>query len=241
VARRGRVGALLGSGLVAMVAVGGVGGYGLGLLTTTEPSAAAIGTAEPLGTVRPSTPPSGLPTPTTPPRKVKYDHSPALQADELRYKTRTFIVKDEVRSRMSVRVPSSWDFTQPDPPKTGRFTDPTGKRWIRIESGFPVTRPPSASMSARVAQLSGLPADQMLKIISQTVDDNDATLMYSYVPPTEQSPGAILRYVVVRWVADETGNVVVEMSATGLPQDKDALVAIVDRATDNVERRDSPL
>jgi len=223
-----------------MVAMGGAGGYGVGLLTTAEPSAAAMGTAAPLGSVGPSTPPV-TPTPSTPPRKVRYDDSPALRPGELRYRTREFTVKDEFRSRISVRVPTDWDFTQPDPPKVGRFTDATGKRWIRVESGFPVTRPPAESMRLRVVQLNAVPDDQMMNIMSQTVDGDYATLTYTYVPPEAQSPDGILRYVIVRWVADDSGNVAVEMSSTGLPQDKEALIAVLDHATDSVERRDSPL
>jgi hypothetical protein len=241
VARRGTVGALLASGLVAIVAVGAAGGYGVGLLTT-EQSSAATGTAAPLGSIRLLTPsPSVSTSPTPPPRKVKYDDSDALQVDDLTYKTRTFDLKSVVRSRVSVRVPRDWGFTLQDPPKTGRFTDATGKRWIRLEAGFTIQRPPAESMNARIVELNRLPADQMMNLISQTVDDNYATLVYTYVPPPEQSPEGILRYVIVRWVADDSSNCAVEMSSTGLPQDKAALLDVLDHATDSVERKDSPL
>lgn len=238
-ARRGTVGTLLGSGLVVITALGGVGGYGVGLLTTDE-SAAASGTAAPLGSV-PSTPVT-TPTQKPAPPKVTYDKSPALDVDDLHYRTRSFQVKGTYRSDISVRVPSGWGLTQPDPPKTGRYTDPTGKRWIRIEGGFSITRPPVDSMNLRVAQLrEQVPASQALTLISQKVEKNYATLVYTYVPPKEQSPDQFLRYVIVRWVADDSGRVAVEMSSTGLPQDKEALMDVLDHATQSVERRDSPL
>jgi hypothetical protein len=178
VARRGTVGALLGSGLVAVTALGGAGGYGVGLLTAVERSAASSGAAAPLGEIQPSTP-SSTPSPTPTPRKIKPDNTPALDASDLSYKTRTFTVKSMVKSQISVRVPANWGLTQPDPPKTGRFTDPTGKRWIRIEAGFTISRPPSASMAARIADLKHLSPDQMVQIISDTVDATYATLVYS--------------------------------------------------------------
>ncbi|GAA2817872.1 hypothetical protein [Kribbella solani] len=240
-ARRGAFGTLMGSGLVVITVLGGIGGYALGLLTTDAPSAAYAGVAAPLGTDPSSPDPSATPSQSQPPRKVTYDKSPALRADELNYKTRTFTVRDIFKSRMSLRVPSDWSFTQPDPPKTGRFTDPTGKRWIRVESGFTVSRPPEESLKARIAQLSMLPPNQMVQLLSQSVHDNYATLMYTYVPDENQSPEGVVRYVVVRWVADASGNCAVEMSSTGLPQDKDALVEVLDRATDSVQRHDSPV
>jgi hypothetical protein len=234
------VGALLGAGLVAVTALGGAGGYGVGLLTAVERSGASSGTAAPLGDLQPSTA-SPSPSSTSSPRKVKPDDSPALEASDLSYKTRTFTVKSVVKSQISVRVPANWGLTQPDPPKTGRFTDPTGKRWIRIEAGFTISRPPSASMAARIADLKHLSPDQMVKIISDTVDTTYATLVYSYVPPASQAPVATVRYVIVRWVADDSGNCAVEMSSTGLPQDKEALMEVLDKATTSVVRRDSPL
>ncbi|RZT12665.1 hypothetical protein EV649_7030 [Kribbella sp. VKM Ac-2569] len=230
--------AMLGAGLLTLAGVGGAGGYGVGLFLTEEPSLA--GTAAPLAVgSTPGTTPT--PTPTPPPRKVTYDDSPALDVDDLRYKSQTFDVKSVVKSRVSVRIPSGWSLTQPDPPKTGRFTDPTGKRWIRIEAGFTIKRPPVTSMQARIAELNRLPANQMLHLISQRVDARYATIAYTYVPPPEQSPEGVLRYVIVRWVADDSGNCAVEMSSTGLPQDKDALLDVLDHAADSVERRDTPL
>ena len=96
-------------------------------------------------------------------------------------------------------------------------------------------------MEARIQELNRLPQDQMLKYISQTVEGNYATLVYTYVPPASLAPVATLRYVIVRWVADESGLCAVEMSSTGLPQDKEALMAVLDKAAASVVRRDSPL
>ncbi|TDW88433.1 hypothetical protein EV137_6537 [Kribbella pratensis] len=232
--------AMLGAGLLTLAGVGGAGGYGVGLFLTKEPSLA--GTAAPLAVgSTPSTTPTPTPTPTGPPRKVTYDKSPALEVDDLDYEARTFTVTDMFKSRISVRVPSDWAYTKQDPPKSGRFTDRTKKRWIRIEAGFTITRPPADSLEARLKQLAGISASQMVKVLSRTVEANYATLAYTYVPDEELSPEGVLRYVIVRWVADDSGNCAVEMSSTGLPQDKDALLDVLDHATDSVERRDTPL
>ncbi|MET9275365.1 hypothetical protein [Kribbella sp. NPDC003557] len=231
--------AMLGAGLLTLAGVGGAGGYGVGLFLTEEPSLA--GTASPLAVGPVPSPGSPTPTPTGPPRKVTYDDSPALRADDLRYVTRNFTVTDMFRSRISVRVPSDWVYTKQTSPKAGRFTDRTKKRWIRIEAGFTITRPPADSLAARLKQLAIISKDQMVKVLSQDVEANHATLTYTYVPDEELSPEGILRYVVVRWIADDSGNCAVEMSSTGLPQDKDALLDVLDHATDSVERRDSSL
>jgi hypothetical protein len=185
--------------------------------------------------------PSATPVPTTTPRKVAPDNSPPLEASDLRYKPRSFTVRYVYQSDVSVRVPSGWEMTQPDPPRTARFSDPTGKRWLRIEAGFTIQRPPAASMQAKIQQLAALPKDQLLTIISSTVEGNYATLTYTYVPPEVLAPKATVRYVIVRWVADDSGLCAVEMSSTGLPQDKKALMAVLDKASSSVERRDSAL
>ena len=134
-----------------------------------------------------------------------------------------------------MRVPSNWSFTQPDPPKIGRYTDPTGKRWLRIEAGFTISRAPSASMAARIVQLRVVPASQMLSIKSQTIDPDtgDATLVYTYVPDNS------VRYVLVRWVANGDGRCTFEIAATGLPQDLPALEDVLDHASDSAVRDDS--
>ncbi|MEV0803913.1 hypothetical protein AB0I34_39905 [Kribbella sp. NPDC050281] len=231
-ARRGTVGALLGSGLVVITALGGAGGYGIGLLIGEAQPAVASGAAAPLGTA--------TPTPTAPMRTPKPDNRPALQADDLSYKTRSFIAELVVKSYVSARVPYNWRITRPDPPNYARFTDPTSKRWIRIEAGFTISRPPAASMAARIKDLDGLDKSQLLKIVSQQVEDDQATLAYTYLPPESQSSEGVMRYVIVRWVADDSGLCAIEMSSTGLPQDKDALLDVLDHASKSVVRRDTP-
>ena len=235
-ARRGAVGALLGSGLVAIAALGGAGGYGVGLLTTVERAGASSGTAAPLGDAQASTP-SPTPSPSPSPRKIKPDNSAALEASDLSYKTRTFTVKNVVKSEVSVRVPGNWGLTQPDPPKIGRFTDPTGKRWLRIEAGFTIRRTPAESMAAKLTDLKSVPATQMLSIKSQTVDPDthNATLVYTYVPDNS------VRYVIVRWVANGAGLCTFEIAATGLPQDRAALEDILQHAAESAVRTDSPI
>lgn len=224
--------ALLGSGLLAVTLLGGAGGYGIGWLTSSV-AADSTGNAAPLTAASPSTPPS---SPIEPPKTPKPDNSPPLLAENLTYRTRAFFAENTVRSRVTLKVPGNWKMTQPDPQDEARFTDPTGKRWIRIEAGFTITRPPSDSMAARIALLKSVPSSQALKILSQQVDPKarTATLTYTYVPDLT------LRYVVVRWAAlDSSGNVAVEMSSTGLSQDRAAVVAVLDHATTSVTRADS--
>jgi hypothetical protein len=93
-------------------------------------------------------------------------------------------------------------------------------------------------MAARIALLKTIPSSQALTIVSQETDAKarTATLTYSYIP--DQTT----RYVIVRWAAlDASGNVAVEMSSTGLPQDRPALVDVLDQATASVSRVDTPL
>jgi hypothetical protein len=241
VAGRGIGRALLGSGLLAVTVLGGAGGYGIGLFTSAASEAA--GRAVPLGSVTPTAGPSSPTTPATPenPRRTPVpDNSEPLQADDLSYQTREFDTEGTVRSRVTAKVPRNWWMTQPDPKKEARFTDPTAKRWVRIESGFTRTRPPATSMAIRLAQLEALPAEQTLTILSQKVAPSTrmATLTYTYIPKETGT----LRYVIVRWLAlDESDDVAVEMTSTGLPQDKAALLDVLEHATDSVTRTDSPL
>lgn len=224
--------ALLGSGLLAVTLLGGAGGYGLGLVTTDQASAGT--TAAPLPGAASGTPSSATPSP---PKTIVPDNTKPLQADDIGYKRREFTVSGVVESRVSARVPGTWDMTVQDPPKYVRFNEPARKRWIRIEAGFSITRPPAASMAAKMAELKVLPASQMLTFKSQHIDPEtkNATLAYTYVPDHS------VRYVIVRWVAGSDGLCIFEMAVTGLPQDKAALEDILDHATDSATRSDSPL
>jgi hypothetical protein len=234
--------ALLGSGLLAVTLLGGAGGYGIGWLTTSAASETSTGQAVPLAAISPSvspSPPTGTPSSTPePPKTPEPDNSPALLASDLSYKTRDFVAEGTVHSKVTVKVPKNWKMTQPDPMDSARFTDPTTKRWIRIEAGFTITRPPKDSMAAKVALLNTISPSQALTYLSQEVDPTarTATLTYTYIPDKT------LRYVVVRWVAlDASGNVGTEISVTGLRQDRGALLDVLDHATTSVTRTDSAI
>jgi hypothetical protein len=163
------------------------------------------------------------------------DKTKALDVDDLEYKTRVFSVTSVLHSTVHVRVPRTWSFTQPDPPKVGRYTDPTGKRWIRMEAGFTIRRTPADSMAAKLIDLQSVPANQMLSIKSKTVDPDtkEATLVYTYVPADS------LRYVIVRWAANAEGLCTFEIAITGLPQDQEALEDILEHAAESAVRDDS--
>lgn len=227
--------ALLGAGLLTLAGVGGAGGYGVGLFLTDEPSLA--GTAAPLpmsATPDPSATPS---TPAPPPKAIVPDDTKALDKGDLEYRVREFTATSVVRSVVRLKVPRDWSFTQPDPPKIGRYTDPTSKRWIRIEAGFTIRRAPADSMAQRLTDLATVPAAQMLSIKSHTVDPDtkEATLVYTYVPENS------LRYVIIRWVANDAGLCTFEIAVTGLPQDQDAMEDILDRASNSATRDDSAI
>jgi hypothetical protein len=240
VAGRGIGRALLSTGLLGATLLGGASGYGLGLLTGPA-VAASKGVAAPLE----ATKSTGTPTP-RPPVQVKTpkpDNTPPLVESDLTYRTREFVAVAAVTSKISVRVPKNWQMTQPYPKIEARFTDSTTKRWIRVEAGFTVRRPPAESMAARVAELKQGDPAVALKIISQQSgtaihDDGTplsySTLIYSYIP------GDSTRWVIVRWVAlDKSGLAAVEMASTGLPQDRPALLAVLQHATESVVRTDS--
>ncbi|HEY0692756.1 MAG TPA: hypothetical protein VGD71_27415 [Kribbella sp.] len=239
-ARRGFGRALLSTGLLGATLLGGAGGYGLGLLTGPA-VAASKGIAAPLEVAKSAS------TPTPPPpvqvKTPKPDNTPPLVESNLTYRTREFVAVAAVTSKISVRVPKNWQMTQPYPKIEARFTDSTTKRWIRLEAGFTVRRPPAESMAARVAELKQGDPAVALKIISQqsgtAIHDagtplSYSTLIYSYIP------GDSTRYVIVRWVAlDKSGLAAVEMASTGLPQDRSALLAVLQHATESVVRTDS--
>ncbi|GAB3943397.1 hypothetical protein GCM10029976_065960 [Kribbella albertanoniae] len=239
-ARRGT--ALLASGLVAMIAVGGAGGYGVGWLTALDRSTSATGKAMPLGQIKAVTPqgPSSTPDPTDPRIPIP-DNSKPLRVNELSYQSQTFTVKGTLQSEMTLDLPDNWGYIAQDPPNNARFNEPIGKRWVRVESGFPLTRPPAVSMAIRAKKLLELPKNQHVTILSQVDDGDTATLTYKHVPGRALSPNPILRYGFIRWVADESGDVMVEIAVTGLPQDAAALRDILDHASESVVRRDTPL
>ncbi|MFK4082858.1 hypothetical protein ACI2LF_02040 [Kribbella sp. NPDC020789] len=237
-ARRGT--ALLASALVAMTAVGGAGGYGVGRLTALDRSVSATGKPLPLGQITVSAPPSATPTPVpVDPRNPIPDNSKPLRVDDLSYRSQTFTVKGTLTSEVTLDLPDDWAYIAQDPPNNARFNEPTGKRWVRVEGGFPRTRPPATSMAIRVMKLLKLPKNQHVSIVSQVNDGDTATLVYKYVPGPELSQNPILRYGLIRWVADDSGDVMVEIAVTGLPQDAAALRDVMDHASESVVRRDT--
>lgn len=224
--------ALLGSGLLGVTLLGGAGGYGLGLLTTGEQASAGVAAAPLTGAS------AGPTTPTTTPKPIVPDNSEPLRAKDIKYKIRSFTVRDALQSAVSVRVPGDWEISvPPDTEKYIRYNEPTRKRWIRIEAGFTVQRSPALSMATRIDLLQDLPDAQRLTIRSHLVDPKtqDATLVYSYVPDRT------LRWVIVRWVANPAGLCHFEIAVIGLPQDEAALEAILDQAAKSATRSDSPL
>ena len=230
-------GVLLSAGLVVITLAGGAGGYGLGQLT--EPRDQPTGSAAPL---RPET----TPTPVEPVNVAVDDPTPALKNSELRYNEREFVVEKTVRSEVTVEVPKNWHMTlTADPRNEARFTDPTGRRVVRIQAGFTIERPPAASMAERIGQLEDTPYREALRILTQDVaeDRRSATLVYQWIPTQLKAhiPQS-LRYVLVRWVAlDDSGNCAVEIGVGGLVQDKAGLLAVLERATETVTRSDSSL
>ncbi|WP_432942963.1 hypothetical protein ACQPXM_38745 [Kribbella sp. CA-253562] len=227
---------LLSAGLVVITLAGGAGGYGIGHLT--QPKAQPSGSAAPLHPGEGA----GTPTPVEPLNTAEPDPTPALRRGELRYKEREFVAEQTVRSRVTAEVPRNWGMTQPDPPKEVRYTDPAGRRYVRIEAGFTIERSPRASMEQRVLVLANTPRREDLQILSKKVaeDGRTATLTYTFIPTRTNARPQALRYVVVRWVAlDDSGNTAVEISSSGLIQDKDATWAVLERASDTVTRSDS--
>jgi hypothetical protein len=232
--------------LVAAVAgtavLGAVAGFGAGRLTQSEPG---LDNASPA----PMAAAPMVPSPSPPPLPKKTpvpDGTSKLDPDELSYHTVEFQVTKMPHPpvRVTLRVPDGWKMSRPrESTDEVKFTDPTGKRWIRVESGFLIESSPAASMDIlRRNLLASQPPENDLRILSQRPGSltgrdgeprNIATLDYTYIP--NQS----VRHVLVRWIGfGATGDVAVEMTVTGLPQDTDGLLEILRRASESVERHD---
>jgi hypothetical protein len=186
------------------------------------------------------------PTPTEPLNIAAKDPTPALEKSELRYTGRDFVAENTVRSQVTLDAPKNWKMTLSAEPKdVARFSDPTGRRFVRVQAGFTIERPPAESMTERIGQLSGTPHQEALRILSHDVaeDQRSATLVYNWIPTqVDARIPQSLRHVMVRWVAlDDSGNCAVEIAVGGLTQDKDALKAVLEVATDSVTRSDSSL
>ncbi len=232
-------------GAVAATAVVAVaGGFAVGRLTEPAPANPA-GAPGPLVTeAMPS--PSATPSPSVPRKTPVPDPAERLDPDELAFVQQTFSVTKSPHPPVTVTVdvPEGWTLSRPGGTDEVRFTDPTGKRWIRVESGFAVERPPADSMSILVTNLRGSqPHENAFTMLARTTGQqpardgedvrNLATLEYTYIPHQA------IRHVFVRWVGfGPDGDVAVEMSVTGLSQDHAALEKVLDRASATVERTD---
>ena len=230
--------------VVAGVGIAGVAaGVGAGLLTQDDPRT-GTGPVLPMAAA-----PTPVTTPSTTPiaRKTPVpDDEPALDTDDLGYRTVDFRLTkaphDPVRIRL--QVPQGWTYKRIDDETDQiRYVDPTGKRWLRIESGFAIERPPVESMNLLVSTLrTSVAPENDLRLDTPSTGsitgvDGDprsiATVGYSYIPNQRALQ------VLVRWIGyGVQGDVAVEMSITGLPQDKQALAEIMERASTTVQRSD---
>ena len=228
-------------------AVIGVGG-GYAVAVVTEPDLpGASGQPAPL-------PGSGdrvVPTPKPSARTVSPepdDTSPLSTA--LVYRRKTFTVQAALRSEVSLHAPADWSQTEPRADRQ-QFTDPLGKRWLRIESGFNPLRSPADSRTAKMELLQDTdPPNPNLKMDDSRPDEtlkgrdgeprSISTLIYTYAPEKTGAPNTYAtRLVITRWIAFGEGeNTGVELSISGLPQDVKALAKVIDRATETVTRRD---
>lgn len=218
--------------LLAAAVVGGAGGYGVGELTAPD----RTGAEDPGSSISKIGSSDPVPVKTAVPDRTK-----ALRSADLRYKAQQFVATRAVKSRVKVEVPKSWAFTQPEADE-GRYTDPEHKRWIRVEAGFTPIQSPVAAMAQRIRDLGNVDPMQDLRIVDKRsgwVDHVDgqkvaySTLSYTYIPQT------VRRHVMVRWISFGTADrAAVEISITGLPQDSEALLRVLQRATVTVERSD---
>lgn len=232
------VGAVAGTAVLAVIA-----GSVAARITQPTPATPAGSPAPLVADAMPtSSPPSGpLPKKTPVP-----DPAEAMDPDELSFRRETFQVTKQPHPpvTVSLHIPAGWRLTPQASSDEVRFIDPAGKRWIRVESGFAVERPPADSMSILVTNLrTSQPPENALTILSRRsgqLSDRDgdgvrniSTLEYTYIP--NQS----VRYVFVRWIGfGPAGDAAVEMSVTGLPQDSKALAEVLARASSTVERTD---
>ena len=232
------VGAVAGTAVLAVIA-----GSVAGRITQPAPATPA-GSPAPLVTdAMPTSSPTSGPLPKKTPVP---DPAEAMDPDELSFRRETFQVTKQPHppATVSLHIPAGWRLTPQASSDEVRFTDPAGKRWIRVESGFAVERPPADSMSILVTNLrTSQPPENALTILSRRsgqLSDRDgdgvrniSTLEYTYIP--NQS----VRYVFVRWIGfGPAGDAAVEMSVTGLPQDSKALAEVLANASSTVERTD---
>lgn len=229
---------ILVSGVVLITLLGAAGGYYTGDRTEL-PVPTAAGEAVPLGGASPSQPQLTRKTP-------KPNNLTALQVDELDFRTQKFTVHQDSQPpvRLSVRVPDGWRKTvDKKAPGEVKFLDSLRERGVRVEAGF---QPGLTTAQMRDKLIQGLESSQPYENNLQIVAKTDDTITGSDGRPRETStvvytfiPGKDVRYVIVRWVATAGDSMAtVEMSITGLPQDKAALHLIADQAAKSATPED---
>jgi hypothetical protein len=142
----------------------------------------------------------------------------ALQADSLKYTAQTFGTD---RVSVSADVPAGWKSSQ-----TGsrpRFLDPTGIWQLRFDTRGS-RQSPEQLVKARAESID----EQDLEVLSR----NNGTLIYTY---TDQTRGP--RMGLSRWLPADNGNgSAIEITVGGRPQDEGGLHAVLDRATETLDR-----
>lgn len=228
---------ILVSAIVLITLLGAAGGYYTGD-RTEHPVPTAAGEAVPLGDISPS---QQLTRKTPEPNNLE-----ALQANELNFRTQRFTVQQEPQPpvRLAVRVPAGWQkTTNKAAPGEVKFLDSLRERGVRVEAGF---QPGLTTAQMRDKLIQGLESSQPYENNLQIVAKTDATITgidgrsrqtstvtYTFIP------GKDTRYVIVRWVATAgDAMATVEMSVTGLPQDKVALQSIADEAAKSATPED---
>ncbi len=228
---------ILVSALVLITLLGAAGGYYTGD-RTEHPVPTASGEAVPLGEVSPS---PQLTRKTPEPNNLE-----ALRTTELNFRNQRFTVQQDSQPpvRLAVRVPAGWQkTTNKEAPGEVKFLDSLRERGVRVEAGF---RPGLTTAEMRDRLIQGLessqPYENNLQIVAKTDDTitgidgrprETSTVIYTFIP------GKDVRYVIVRWVATAGDSMAkVEMSVTGLPQDKSALQLIADQAAKSATPED---
>jgi len=184
----------------------GVAVFGMVLAINRDPSSDALSGAG-------STPSAS--TPTTP---GTTNGPAALQSDSLKYTVQTFGTD---RVSVSAEVPEGWKSSQ-----TGsrpRFLDPTGSWQLRFDTRGS-RQSPEQLVKARANSID----EQDLEVLSR----NNGTLVYTY---TDQTRGP--RMGLSRWLPADNGNgSAIEITVGGRPQDEGGLRAVLNHATDTLDR-----
>ncbi len=237
------------SAVVGIAVLSAAGGYGVGELTQPK-SVRSIDTGPIAAVSATPAPSSPTPSPATTRTPVPND-DPALDPAELAFESRTFTVVGDAAPNVGARaeiagdVPRHWRKVDlHDRPDWGKFNNPSNsKRSMRY--GLPVAETIEESKKVQIGRLTPL-VDQLVTFQpvapSGTTTGPDGAertytaIAYTYLPPGEDKS---LLYVLTRWVSVHgDGRADVEISVTGLPQDKAALEKIMNRAMKSAVRED---